>query len=1087
MRKLKEKATSIVQQRILSNKFARIAMLLSVMVVFLTSYLLVLPALTLSEGTEQKVVQSVENQRNSEMQLPQVQPAGQLTAELEQAVVKVNYEAGTFDQTVKLRVTPTQDSTEYNDKITTVLEEEKREVLQSHSFDISFLNELNQEIEPQKEVKVSLTFKHAVSGKTRTDSEWRLYHFKDNDVNNLENLTEKTEINKDETGNISEIEFSSSSFSNYSFVEVINESTAIYARKDWNEFDGDNEVAFELQALAEDGTWKTADVENAIQTIEVPVDSSSTPLVWNDVKDSKATYRVLERAGASAELTSESGSGSEKDPFVLVRKMAEGTPISEVFLRSAIDTSISGQTGSFTLKKVDENKKPLSNATFTLYSANGDVVQQLETTSSVNGIVFSNIPEGVYTLKETKAPDGYQLLDDYYEIKVNQYGVVTTKYIDVDKTNPGESGNPSTGTGVIRQPKTENVVTVLDYSLTSTRTDTTSGNLDAIWMTSGEFVKMYFKIAVKPGTLPGDSFTLKLDDKMSPTGIRERILPPYPLKIGNEVVATARYDETTNSFIYTFTDYIVKNKNVTLEATYSTLDPDVAKVLETGQYTFSTTIDNQKQPDKTFYVDYGAPKTVPGPLGGQKLRNFVTSVNRLTGTVERTIYLNSGRDKNYDYVGSGSSGHVLTFYNQSDSTIVGMEVYRVLNSQKAQYMPDSMPGIVDGLEKLDLKYDSASRTMSLPKTAFHDSETGWGSSGLIIKITEKLSSPVDGIYQGGSDISVEWYHSGFGATAGAAITRMGASSSGSASALKSPVLTVANIKQVVPTTTTINVNKQWLNENGDIDNSPEPASITYNLKQIATTDGGERTERIYLENQVLSATEQWRRSHRDLPVSGTNDKGEKVQFTYYVEEISGTAFEVSYSNSNNVDTKVPLETAIKEGDLTIKNKKRNVTSITINKQWFTADNQQTTRVDGNITYDLKQVSTNQEGQMSTRDYLTGEVLNHNMNWTKTYDNLPKTGVENGENVTYSYFVVERKLDGYMTSYSTQNNPEKMEQTEQDSIASGIITIKNTATKKYVLPETGGNGTYGLNIVAFVFILLPILVGFGTIIKRYYVS
>ncbi|WP_105155994.1 Ig-like domain-containing protein [Streptococcus suis] len=107
-------------------------------------------------------------------------------------------------------------------------------------------------------------------------------------------------------------------------------------------------------------------------------------------------------------------------------------------------------------------------------------------------------------------------------------------------------------------------------------------NEDAVWMTSGEFIKSAFELKVKPDTQPGDSFTIKLDSKLSPTGIRERTLPPIPLKVGDTVVATGRYDEATNSFIYTFNDYVRREQNIKLSASYATRGADLKNVPYSG-------------------------------------------------------------------------------------------------------------------------------------------------------------------------------------------------------------------------------------------------------------------------------------------------------------------------------------------------------------------------------------------------------------------------------------------------------------------------------------------------------------------------
>ncbi|MCQ8257973.1 Ig-like domain-containing protein, partial [Streptococcus suis] len=66
--------------------------------------------------------------------------------------------------------------------------------------------------------------------------------------------------------------------------------------------------------------------------------------------------------------------------------------------------------------------------------------------------------------------------------------------------------------------------------------------------------------------------------KLSPTGSRERTLPPIPLKFGDTVEATGRYDEATNTFIYTFNDYVRREQNNNLSASYANMGADLKNV-----------------------------------------------------------------------------------------------------------------------------------------------------------------------------------------------------------------------------------------------------------------------------------------------------------------------------------------------------------------------------------------------------------------------------------------------------------------------------------------------------------------------------
>ncbi|HEL1568212.1 TPA: hypothetical protein U0576_001778 [Streptococcus suis] len=429
------------------------------------SYLLILPAITLETDSQGSVLQSVYNQpttveqpvqeEQAESQLAQVQSAGSLFAEHENITVQVNYEEHTFEQPVRLQVLPSEDITKYSDRVSSILEENSQIVQQDHSCELSFLNESGEKIEPQKEVRVSFTFKNSIPVE-KSSTKWKFYHFKNNDLDSVEDLTDKTEIKTDETG-LFGIEFSSDSFFNYTLVETAEKPITLYARKEWNEFDSDDVIDIELQVQNEDGSWRIAEVENAVQSIEAPDEVTSTQLVWENVANSSATYRIIERAATNSKLINNTGNGSKEDPFVLTREVTEATVSMDSFLRSASNVQIAEQSGSFTLKKVNERGEALAGAVFTLSDSTGKVIQTITTTNDSKGTVFSNLTKGTYTLRETK---GYQLLNDYYEIRVNHYGIVEAKYIKSTDSTSEEKISESRGNTIIRQPKVENVVEV---------------------------------------------------------------------------------------------------------------------------------------------------------------------------------------------------------------------------------------------------------------------------------------------------------------------------------------------------------------------------------------------------------------------------------------------------------------------------------------------------------------------------------------------------------------------------------------------------------------------------------------------------
>lgn len=77
--------------------------------------------------------------------------------------------------------------------------------------------------------------------------------------------------------------------------------------------------------------------------------------------------------------------------------------------------------GGLRLVKVDSDRHPLSGAEFTLYTADNNPFAKI--TSGKNGlVVFKDLPVGKYTVRETAAPDGYQLFEEALTVEIPASG-----------------------------------------------------------------------------------------------------------------------------------------------------------------------------------------------------------------------------------------------------------------------------------------------------------------------------------------------------------------------------------------------------------------------------------------------------------------------------------------------------------------------------------------------------------------------------------------------------------------------------------------------------------------------------------------
>ena len=277
MKKLFDKLSSLIKERMRDSFWTRIALVLSIIVVFCTTYALVLPALTLTTSSSNNVLQeeapaetsseeialqesstsqtessSVENAATSETSSSsaveetqtesssqpeqadeeEVDPtqAGEFTKEADNVVVKVTYGQDTFAEKVSLKVTPIKNTSAIEEKLKSELAKENRELTTSHSYDISFVNAAGKEIEPAKEVSVSMTFKSDLSKENERQEGWKLYHFIDDKHQKVEDLTDEkaTDIKETEDGAVNEVVFKSDTFSTYTIAGKTYEDFADY-------------------------------------------------------------------------------------------------------------------------------------------------------------------------------------------------------------------------------------------------------------------------------------------------------------------------------------------------------------------------------------------------------------------------------------------------------------------------------------------------------------------------------------------------------------------------------------------------------------------------------------------------------------------------------------------------------------------------------------------------------------------------------------------------------------------------------------------------------------------------------------------
>ena len=196
----------------------------------------------------------------------------------------------------------------------------------------------------------------------------------------------------------------------------------------------------------------------------------------------------------------------------------------------------------------------------------------------------------------------------------------------------------------------------------------------------------------------------------------------------------------------------------------------------------------------------------------------------------------------------------------------------------------------------------------------------------------------------------------------------------------------------------------------------------------------------------------WRYKWSNLPKYDADGN----EYEYYVREIVPDGYTASYEDTGTKTT--------------ITNTKGGTTSITVQKVWKTYSGDTTTKSSGDaLSIDLIRIATPEAEGSAT------ETVVQTLSMPAPYQqiivsDLPIFGTgSDGTRYNYTYKVQEGSVDGYQVSYENNNG-----------IVSGTITINNQSTtdEGYVLPETGGSGTWpytvgGLLLSAMACLLLYI--------------
>ncbi len=363
--------------------------------------------------------------------------------------------------------------------------------------------------------------------------------------------------------------------------------------------------------------------------------------------------------------------------------------------------------GSFEIKKVDQNNKPLPGATFSLTSKDGKGTSVQTFTSNDKGIVDAqNLQPGTYTLKEETAPDGYDKTSRTWTVTVYENGY--TKLVE----NPyngeiiSKAGSKDVSQSLQLEKSTMSVVSKYGEQ------EKTSNSAD-FYRNHAAYFKMSFELKQKDKSEtinPGDTFVLQLDQRLNPKGISQDI-PKIIYDSANSPLAIGKYDAESHQLIYTFTDYIAGLDKVQLSAELS-LFLENKKVLEnTNISNFKSTIGGQEiKYGGTVNVIYGNEKNQKDNYVANGLSNVggsIESYNTQTGDFTWYVYVNPKKQSiNYSILNLWGFGRARSNTNNlendantSSAQLEKVEIYEV----KEDYTLPTSYGV--DVTKLTLRTD----------------------------------------------------------------------------------------------------------------------------------------------------------------------------------------------------------------------------------------------------------------------------------------------------------------------------------------------------------------------------------------------
>lgn len=217
------------------------------------------------------------------------------------------------------------------------------------------------------------------------------------------------------------------------------------------------------------------------------------------------------------------------------------------------------ETRPVEVTKWDKDKKPVAGATFEIRDANGKLISTVESQApdakGENGGLasFGDLPEGKYTIEETRAPEGYIKSDVIFDVTVDESNQVT--YKPRFKNKPG---TPINGEDYyiedVEQDQDKISAKVTNVTQTLVINEGDSGDIGfrpQVWEAYRLESLKYNATIDLSNTAPGQRFSIQFDRNLDFT----QYFGEFPkIKVGGVEVADPYFDYTTNKLTYVYNE-----------------------------------------------------------------------------------------------------------------------------------------------------------------------------------------------------------------------------------------------------------------------------------------------------------------------------------------------------------------------------------------------------------------------------------------------------------------------------------------------------------------------------------------------------